>query len=84
MAAVTVARCAHVVVEPGARVTGAATGWQADDEITLFDSMGFALEDMAIASLAYARLVELGKTSHGLTFDKCRLIALLQYRTIAS
>ena len=48
LAAVTVARCARVVVEPGARVTGAATGWQADDEITLFDSVGFALADLAL------------------------------------
>jgi len=40
---------------------GAAPGRQADDEITLFDTVGFALEDVAIATLAYARLVELGK-----------------------
>jgi ornithine cyclodeaminase/alanine dehydrogenase-like protein (mu-crystallin family) len=72
------------VAELGALVTGAATGRQAEGEITLFDTVGFALDDVAIASLAYARLVELGKTSQGLTFDKCRLIAILQYRTIAS
>ena len=45
----------------GALVTGATPGRQADDEITLFDTVGFALEDVAIATLAYARLVELGK-----------------------
>jgi ornithine cyclodeaminase len=50
------------VVELGALVTGAAPGRQTDAEITLFDSVGFALEDVAIASIAYARLVELGKS----------------------
>ena len=49
------------VVELGALVSGAAPGRQSDAEITLFDSVGFALEDVAIAALAYARLVELGK-----------------------
>lgn len=50
------------VIELGALVTGATPGRQADDEITLFDTVGFALEDVAIAALAYARLVDLGKT----------------------
>jgi ornithine cyclodeaminase len=50
------------VVELGALVTGAASGRQTDAEITLFDTVGFALEDVAIASIAHARLAELGKT----------------------
>lgn len=48
------------------------------------DVAGRVSLEAAIAALAYARLVESGKTKQGLTFDKCRLIALLQYRTIAS
>lgn len=84
--AVTVARCARIVVEsaeqahheagdllmaegaggtPWNKVTelgpllaGQVNGRQSPDEITLFESLGLALEDVAIASLAYSRLRE--------------------------
>jgi hypothetical protein len=48
------------------------------------DGAGLVSLEAAIAAPAYARPVEPGKAKQGLTFDKCRLIALLQYRTIAS
>ena len=47
------------VVELGGLVAGAATGRQTDDQVMLRDTVGFALEDVAIVSLACARLVEL-------------------------
>jgi ornithine cyclodeaminase/alanine dehydrogenase-like protein (mu-crystallin family) len=39
---------------------GGAPGRAADDEITLFESLGLAVEDLAAAALAYRRAEELG------------------------
>ncbi len=46
---------AHVAAELGEVVTGARPGRTADDEITLFKSVGWALEDLATARLAWER-----------------------------
>lgn len=43
----------------GAVLTGEAEGRRAGDEITLFDSTGLAIQDLAIARAAYARAPEL-------------------------
>jgi len=47
------------VVELGQVLVGAADGRRADDEITIFDSTGLAIQDLAIALAAYARRDEL-------------------------
>lgn len=44
------------VIELGALAAGTAPGRRSDDEITLFDSVGFALEDVAVAALALGKL----------------------------
>lgn len=44
------------LVELGALVTGRAPGRRADDEITLYKSVGVGLEDVALAGLAYQRI----------------------------
>ena len=49
------------VTELGALVVGRAPGRQSAAEITLFESVGFALEDVAIASIAYTKLQTQGK-----------------------
>ena len=41
-------------------VAGRMTGRRSDDEITLFESQGIALEDVAAASLVYERAIERG------------------------
>jgi ornithine cyclodeaminase/alanine dehydrogenase-like protein (mu-crystallin family) len=41
------------VTELGAVLTGAAEGRRDDDEITIFDSTGLAIQDLAIAIAAY-------------------------------
>ena len=46
---------AHVVGDLAAVVSGAITGRTRSDEITLFKSEGFALEDLVAAQLAYRR-----------------------------
>jgi alanine dehydrogenase len=51
---------AHVVAELAELVTGARSGRTAPDEITLFKSVGFALEDLAAARLAYNRAMARG------------------------
>jgi ornithine cyclodeaminase/alanine dehydrogenase-like protein (mu-crystallin family) len=51
---------AHVVAELAELVTGRVPGRTRDDEITLFKSVGFALEDLAAARLAYNRAMETG------------------------
>jgi len=48
---------AHVSAELAELVTGARPGRASPDEITLFKSVGFALEDLAAARLAYNRAV---------------------------
>ncbi|HEV8339401.1 MAG TPA: ornithine cyclodeaminase family protein [bacterium] len=49
------------VEELGAIVAGTAPGRQADEEITLFESQGIALEDVATMSLIYTRARETGR-----------------------
>jgi len=48
-------------VELGAIVAGKAAGRQKPDDITLFESQGLALEDVAVASEAYAAFVAGGR-----------------------
>ena len=50
------------VTELGAVLTGAAEGRDGDDEITLFDSTGLAIQDLAIAIAALERADELDVT----------------------
>ena len=47
------------VTELGAVLTGEASGRSAEDEITIFDSTGLAIQDLAIAIAAYERAGEL-------------------------
>lgn len=48
------------VLELGALVRGEAPGRTANDQITLFKSLGIALEDIAFAKVAYERALERG------------------------
>jgi ornithine cyclodeaminase len=50
----------HVAGELGAVVSGALPGRTDDAELTLFKSVGNAVQDVAVASLALARAAELG------------------------
>jgi ornithine cyclodeaminase/alanine dehydrogenase-like protein (mu-crystallin family) len=47
-------------VELAAVVSGQTPGRQSADEITLFESQGIALEDVAVGALVYRRAVEQG------------------------
>ena len=47
------------VTELGAVLTGDAEGRRSDEEITIFDSTGLAIQDLAIAIAAYERASEL-------------------------
>jgi len=47
------------VTELGAVLTGAADGRRSAEDITLFDSTGLAIQDLAIAKVAYAKANEL-------------------------
>jgi alanine dehydrogenase len=47
------------VTELGAVLTGAAKGRRDDEEVTLFDSTGLAIQDLAIAKAAYSKTSEL-------------------------
>jgi len=47
------------VTELGAVLTGAADGRRSAEDITLFDSTGLAIQDLAIAKVAYAKASEL-------------------------
>jgi len=49
----------HIVAELGQLVTGAA-GRRSDSEVTIFKSLGLAVEDVTAAQLAYRRAVERG------------------------
>jgi alanine dehydrogenase len=51
---------AHVVAELAELVTGRVPGRTRADEITLFKSVGFALEDLVAARLAYNRAIDAG------------------------
>ena len=44
---------------------GAAPGRRAEDEITVFESLGQAVEDLAAAALAYRKAEELGAGTWG-------------------
>src|SRR5206468_860309 len=50
----------HVVAELAELVTGARPGRTSPAQVTLFKSVGFALEDLATATLAYNRARERG------------------------
>jgi ornithine cyclodeaminase/alanine dehydrogenase-like protein (mu-crystallin family) len=47
------------VTELGAVLTGEAEGRRSNDEITIFDSTGLAIQDLAVAIAAYERAGEL-------------------------
>ena len=47
------------VTELGAVLTGAAEGRRSADDVTLFDSTGLAIQDLAIAKAALAKIDEL-------------------------
>jgi ornithine cyclodeaminase/alanine dehydrogenase-like protein (mu-crystallin family) len=49
----------HIVAELGELITG-ATGRRGDHEITIFKSLGMAVEDVTAADLAFRRAVERG------------------------
>ena len=48
----------HIRAEIGEVLTGAAPGRTGDDEITLFESLGLAVQDLAAADLLYRRARE--------------------------
>ena len=50
----------HIRAELGELLIGAAPGRASDTEITVFESLGLAVEDLAAAALAYRRAAELG------------------------
>jgi ornithine cyclodeaminase/alanine dehydrogenase-like protein (mu-crystallin family) len=50
----------HIRAEIGELLTGAAPGRSGDAEITVFESLGLAVEDLAAASLAYRKAAERG------------------------
>lgn len=49
----------HIVAELGQLVAG-ATGRRSDSEVTIFKSLGLAVEDVTAAQLAYRRAIERG------------------------
>jgi alanine dehydrogenase len=50
----------HLAGELGELVLGRVQGRQFDDQITIFKSLGMAIEDVAAADLVYRRAVEVG------------------------
>ncbi len=50
----------HVIGELGELIAGKATGRQTDADVTIFKSLGLAVEDVTAADLAYRRAVERG------------------------
>jgi ornithine cyclodeaminase/alanine dehydrogenase-like protein (mu-crystallin family) len=50
----------HIRAEIGELLTGTAPGRTADTEITIFESLGLAVEDLAAAALAYRNAAERG------------------------
>jgi len=50
----------HVHSELGELVLGRKPGRDSDDEITLFKSVGLAIQDVATAKLVYDKAVEAG------------------------
>jgi len=51
----------HIVAELGEVVLGSVPGRTSESEITVFKSLGLAVEDLAAARLAYQRATEQGK-----------------------
>jgi ornithine cyclodeaminase/alanine dehydrogenase-like protein (mu-crystallin family) len=51
------------VIELGDVLAGKASGRQTDDDITIFDSTGLAIQDLAIALAALERVDELDLTT---------------------
>jgi alanine dehydrogenase len=51
----------HVVAELGEVISGKVPGRTSESEVTIFKSLGLAVEDLAAASLAYLRASEQGK-----------------------
>ncbi len=49
----------HIVAELG-ELVGGATARRSDTEITVFKSLGMAIEDVVAADLAYRRAIERG------------------------
>jgi len=54
------------VTELGAVLTGEADGRRSAGDITLFDSTGLAIQDLAIAKVAFAKADELDLPTLGL------------------
>jgi ornithine cyclodeaminase/alanine dehydrogenase-like protein (mu-crystallin family) len=50
----------HIRAEIGEVLTGRAPGRADDDEVTVFESLGLAVEDLAAATLAYRKAAGLG------------------------
>ena len=53
----------QIRAELGELLTGAAPGRADDSEITVFESLGLAVEDLAAAALAYRKAADLGTGS---------------------
>jgi alanine dehydrogenase len=53
----------HDVTELGTVLAGTAEGRRGSDEITLFDSTGLAIQDLAVAKVALAKAPELDVAS---------------------
>jgi ornithine cyclodeaminase/alanine dehydrogenase-like protein (mu-crystallin family) len=53
----------HIVGELGDVITGKVRGRKSDEEITLFKSLGLAVEDLASAAWLYERAISLGAGS---------------------
>ena len=51
----------HIKAELGEILTGAATGRQSPDELTLFKSLGLAIEDLAAAAFLYEKAGQEGR-----------------------
>ena len=51
----------HVAAELGEVAAGLKPGRTSDDQVTLFKSLGLAVEDVTAAGLAYRRAVESGR-----------------------
>ncbi|HEX8619990.1 MAG TPA: ornithine cyclodeaminase family protein, partial [Thermoanaerobaculia bacterium] len=53
----------HIRAELGELLTGTASGRRTDDEITLFKSLGLAIEDLACAAFLYDAARDEGRGS---------------------
>ena len=51
----------HIFAELGEVVAGAAPGRQSPDEVTLFKSLGMAVEDVVTADLVYRKALAVGR-----------------------